>query len=254
MSITITEKTVIPIYSIPQQIQLLEKLSKNLWWSWNHEAQNIFAELSPRLWSRFNHNPILVMNNISNEELTAVLSDQDFSEKLNRVLNEFETYLSDNNTWADKHASEFKTNPVAYFSAEFGLHESLPIYSGGLGILAGDHIKSASDIGLNFVGITLFYREGYFNQQISNDGWQQEEYALQNPDNLPLHQILDENGEPVTITVEVAHSLVKVAAWEIHVGRAKLILLDTNLEENEGHYRDISCHVYGDGNRLSILI
>jgi len=238
-------KTDITSYSIPQQIQLLKKLSKNLWWSWNHKAQNIFTELSPRLWSRYNHNPILVMNNISNDELTAILSDHVFTEKVNHVLSDFESYLSDNNTWADKNAKDFKKNPIAYFSAEFGLHECIPIYSGGLGILAGDHIKSASDLGLNFVGVTLFYREGYFNQQIANDGWQQEEYTLHNPANLPLSQILDEQGNPVTVSVELGHNVVDVAAWEINVGRARLILLDTNLDTNEGHYRDITCHVYG---------
>ncbi len=245
MSITSIEKTDIPVYSIPQQISLLEKLSKNLWWSWNHHAQNIFAELSPRLWSRYNHNPILVMHNISKDELTAVLSDNVFASKVNDVLHGFETYLSDQNTWADNHASEFKPNPVVYFSAEFGLHECLPIYSGGLGILAGDHIKSASDLGINFIGVTLFYREGYFNQLISNEGWQQEEYTLYDPEKMPMHPILDEQGNPVTVSVEIGHSVVDVVAWEIPVGRARLILLDTNLDSNEGHYRDITCHVYG---------
>ncbi|ACF12662.1 alpha-glucan phosphorylase [Chloroherpeton thalassium ATCC 35110] len=245
MSSSLSKQTSNNTQSIPEQIALLKKLSKNLWWSWNADAQNVFSELSPRLWSKYNHSPIKVMQNVSEAELAATLSEKDYAEKVQSVLARFEEYLSEKNTWAATHADEFTANPVAYFSAEFGLHESLPIYSGGLGILAGDHIKSASDLGLNFIGVTLYYREGYFQQHLSMDGWQQEEYPLHPASTLPLEPVLDDAGKPVTVAIELAHSIVHVCAWTIKVGRAKLYLLDTNLEENEEHYRDITCHVYG---------
>ncbi|NTW49338.1 MAG: glycosyltransferase family 1 protein, partial [Chlorobiales bacterium] len=243
---SVSESNTIDAYQSREEIiSGLKKLTKNLWWSWHNEAQALFSELSPRLWSKFNHNPVEVMENISEAELMACLADPVLSGKVLSVLKSFDAYLGNRNTWASKHAAQFEKNPIAYFSAEFGLHESLPIYSGGLGILAGDHIKSASDLGLNFVGISLFYREGYFQQRLSPDGWQQEEYHLHHPKWLSLEPVLDNDGKRVTVSVELAHSVVHVQAWKVHVGRAILYLLDTNLDENETHYRDITCHVYG---------
>ncbi|KER10487.1 MAG: alpha-glucan phosphorylase [[Candidatus Thermochlorobacteriaceae] bacterium GBChlB] len=233
------------VYSVPEQLLGLKQLSKNLWWSWNGEAQALFAELSPRLWSKFNHNPSEVMMNVSEQELTARLADTAFSAQVSHVLKKFYDYLGSNTTWAHTHATEFADHPVAYFSAEFGLHESLPIYSGGLGVLAGDHIKAASDLGLNFVGISLYYREGYFQQRLSPDGWQQELYPLYKPDFLPLDLVTDADGKPIVVSVDLAHSIVHLQGWAVKVGRATLYLLDANLEQNEHHYRDITSRVYG---------
>ena len=167
-----------------KKIIALQELSKNLWWSWDTEAKQIFEELSPLLWERNNHNPIELLRQISDDELVA-RCNFDFGEKIDRVYSRFTAYLNENNTWAANNTPELVKNPVAYFSAEFGIHESVRIYSGGLGVLAGDHLKSASDLGINFVGITLFYREGYFRQHLNHEGWQIEDYPLQHPENLP---------------------------------------------------------------------
>ncbi|MFN3428273.1 MAG: alpha-glucan family phosphorylase [Candidatus Thermochlorobacter sp.] len=233
------------VFSTSETIRKLRILSKNLWWSWNLEAQEIFEALSPRLWSKYNHNPAEVMMNVSEQEIAARLGDAVFYENVQAVLRRFEDYLNETDTWAARHAPEFTEHPVAYFSAEFGLHESLPIYSGGLGVLAGDHIKAASDLGLNFVGISLFYREGYFQQRLSPDGWQQENYPLYRPEYLPMERVCDEHGKPVTVSVELGHSLIYVQGWAVKVGRATLYLLDTNVEQNDVHYRDITSRVYG---------
>ncbi|MDX2129800.1 MAG: alpha-glucan family phosphorylase [Chloroherpetonaceae bacterium] len=231
--------------SVADLISGLKSLAKNMWWSWNVEAQEVFEALSPRFWSLDNHNPSDILNNVSEQELQARLRDPDFAKKVETTLKNFNAYLSDKNTWASKNAKEFSKNPVAYFSAEFGLHESLPIYSGGLGVLAGDHIKSASDLGLNFVGVSLYYREGYFQQKLSHDGWQQENYPLYAPKILPFELVTDSLGKPLIVSVEIGHSTVYLQAWAVRVGRATLYLLDANLEQNEHHYRDITSRVYG---------
>jgi len=152
----------------------LRKMSRNLWWTWNPEAQEIFADLSPLAWTASNHNAVAVLNSLSSTELTARLMERAFSARVSDVLLEFHEYLTRERTWCSAHAAPFLKSPVAYFSAEFAIHESLPIYSGGLGVLAGDHAKSASDLGVPLVGISLFYRQGYFQQQIAPHGWQEE--------------------------------------------------------------------------------
>ena len=153
-------------------IARLHKLSRNLWWTWDQEAQELFPELSPRGWQNLYHNAVAILHEVSDQELRARLQNPDFAENVRQVLAEFEGYLSEKNTWAARHAPALAKNPVAYFSAEFGFHETLPIAAGGLGILAGDHAKSASDLGIGFVGVSLFYREGYFQQAIDASSWQ----------------------------------------------------------------------------------
>jgi starch phosphorylase len=222
----------------------LQILSRNLWWTWNPQAQEIFSELSPLIWERSNHNAVEVLREVSHTELAARLHDSDFQKKVHRVLEEFETYMQTADTWASCHARHLK-NPVAYFSAEFGLHESLPIYSGGLGVLSGDHTKSASDLGIPFVGISLFYRNGYFQQHVDPDGWQQESYPLADPVHLPLELVTSEEGGRLLNTVEIGHSMVFFQAWRLRVGRAVIYLLDTNLPENDQHFQGLTAHVYG---------
>jgi starch phosphorylase len=172
------------------------------------------------------------------------LQDPDFLRKVEAVCASYRGYMSKKNTWAQKHAPRLK-RPIAYFSAEFGLHESLRIYSGGLGILAGDHAKSASDLGIPFVAVSLFYRQGYFRQTISGEGWQQEHYPSYNPDRLPIRPVIDEKGNQVTCTVTIDKSNVRIRAWTVEVGRGTIILLDTDLQTNEQRYRDLTAHVYG---------
>ncbi len=224
--------------------QRLHAMARNLWWTWNPEAQEIFRTLSQMVWRNSNHNAVAVLNEISEDELLTRLYDQSFMKQVKSVLEEFEAYLSNKRTWAHKHAGESK-NPIAYFSAEYGLHESMPIYSGGLGVLSGDHLKSASDLGLNFVGIGLFYRNGYFTQHIGPDGWQQEVYPASNPDDLPMDLLLQKEGGRLLNSVEIGQSTVFYQTWTVKVGRIRLYLLDTDVPENDAHFRVLTSYVYG---------
>lgn len=225
-------------------ISELRDLAYNLWWSWNPDAQQIFHELSPFFWEHGNHNPVEVINWISGPELRGKLHSQDFFERVNGVCTRFRAYMTNKDTWVKKHAPTVK-GPIAYFSAEFGLHECLRTYSGGLGILAGDHTKSASNLGLPLVGVSLFYRQGYFQQHISNDGWQQERYINYDPQKLPMTLVKDKKGNPLVCSVEIGHSEVKFQAWRVQVGRIQIILLDTDLPGNEDRFKLITAHVYG---------
>ena len=200
------------------KISALKKLSRNLWWSWDTEAKELFKELSPLLWERVNHNPVELLHHISNDELQARL-DCEFSEKLESVTKRFEEYLATQDTWAAKHAPSLTEKTVAYFSAEFGIHESVRIYSGGLGVLSGDHIKSASDLGLNFVGVTLFYKEGYFLQSLNREGWQTEEYPLQYPESLPLEKVTDSEGKDLIISLDIAQSETSCESYGQNIRR-----------------------------------
>jgi starch phosphorylase len=226
----------------------LRTLAYNIWWSWNPSAQQIFHEVSPFVWEESNHNPVEVLLWVSGHELRARLQNPDFYGRVQAVLREFRTYMTNRKTWAQQSRSGVKRAPIAYFSAEFGLHESLRIYSGGLGILAGDHAKSASDLGLPFTGITLFYRQGYFKQQITNDGWQQERYPSYDPARLPIRPVADAKGNRVIVSVEIGGDTVHVQAWSVQVGRIPVYMLDTDLPENEQRFRDLTAHVYGGDN------
>src|SRR5215470_3284818 len=211
----------------------LHRLAHNLWWTWDQEAQDIFAELSPRGWQNLYHNAVAILREVSDYELRVRLQDLDFAERVRQVIGSFEAYMNEKETWAQKHAPDFAARPVAYFSAEFGFHETLPIAAGGLGMLAGDHTKSASDLGLGFVGISLFYREGYFQQAIDSNNWQTEYYTLLNPKNLPMEPVLNAKGEPLVCHVEIGMNRVAFQAWRVNVGRVSVYLLDTNRPENE---------------------
>lgn len=231
----------------------LHRLARNLWWTWNQEAQEIFHELSPRGWQNLYHNAVAVLREVSDYELHVRLQDHEFATRVKGVLKAFQSYMGEQNTWGKQNAPALNANPVAYFSAEFGFHESLPISAGGLGILAGDHTKAASDLGLGFVGISLFYREGYFQQTINQDGWQTELYTLLNPPNLPLEPVLNAKGEPVVCSVEIAMTTVYFQAWRINVGRVAVYLLDSNRPENESRYRDLTTRVYGGDSTTRIM-
>lgn len=226
-------------------IRDLRALAYDLWWSWNPGAQHIFHELSPFFWEHSNHNPVEVLHWVSGQELQGRLQHPDFFDRVRRVCARRAAYLGRQNTWAAKHARQLKNNPVAYFSAEFGLHESLRIYSGGLGILAGDHAKSASNLGIPFVGVSLFYRQGYFQQVITPEGWQQEHYPEYDPAKLPIKPVTNRKGEPVMVSAEIDGSIVLIRAWIVQIGRARIFLLDTNIAENEERFRNLTAHVYG---------
>jgi starch phosphorylase len=231
----------------------LNGLARNLWWTWNQESQEIFHELSPRGWQNLYHNAVAILHEVSEYELRVHLQDPDFAERVRQTLDAFNEYLKDTNTWGRANAPHLLSNPVAYFTAEFGFHETLPIAAGGLGILAGDHAKSASDLGLGFVGISLFYREGYFQQAINQDNWQVDYYTRLNPKNLPIEPVLNARGEPFVCSVDIGVSPVKFKAWRVNVGRNPVYLLDTNLPENEQHHRDLTLRVYGGDSSTRIM-
>jgi len=231
----------------------LNKLSHNLWWSWDQEAQDVFQELTPRGWQNLYHNAVAVMREVSEYELRVRLQDSEFANRVRAVLQNFEKYLNDPNTWGHKNAAKLHKNPVAYFSAEFGFHESLPIAAGGLGILAGDHAKSASDLGLGFVGVGLYYREGYFQQAIDSNNWQTEYYNAVDPNNVPVEPVLDANGERLIGNVEIGLNVVEYQVWRANIGRVPVYLLDTNLPANEQHFRDLTTRVYGGDSTTRIM-
>jgi starch phosphorylase len=231
----------------------LHRLAYNLWWTWDQAAQDVFAQLSPRGWQNLFHNAVAILREVSDYELRVRLHDPEFAAQVRSVLKAFDAYMNPTSTWATKHAPQFAQRPIAYFCAEFGLHETLPIAAGGLGVLAGDHLKSASDLGLGLVGVTLFYREGYFQQAIDANNWQTEYYSLLNPRHLPIEPVLDAKGEPVVVTVRIAMALARVRAWRVNVGRVRLYLLDTDLPENETFIRDLTRRVYGGDSSVRIM-
>ena len=231
----------------------LNRLARNLYWTSSQEAQDLFNELSPRAWQNLYHNPVAVLHEVTEYELRVRLQDHTFAERVRLVLDHFEGFLKSERTWGRENAPSLLQNPVAYFSAEFGFHESLPIAAGGLGVLAGDHTKSASDLGLGFVGISLFYREGYFMQSINHENWQTEYYAPLDPKNLPIEPVLTAAGEPIIGSLTIAGSDIQFRAWRVNVGRCPVYLLDTNLPENEPQFRDLTMRVYGGDNTTRIM-
>ncbi len=231
----------------------LHRVARNLWWTWDQEAQEIFHDLSPRGWQNLYHNAVAILREVSDYELRVRLQDAEFANRVRAVIKAFDAYLNDAQTWAHKHAPELRRNPVAYFSAEFGFHETLPIAAGGLGILAGDHSKAASDLGIGFAGISLFYREGYFQQAVDANNWQTEYYTLLNPKNLPIEPVLDAKGEPVVCHVDIGMNQVAFQAWKACVGRGVVYLLDCNRPENEQHFRDLTLRVYGGDSTTRVM-
>jgi starch phosphorylase len=231
----------------------LNRVARNLWWTWNQDAQDVFRQLSPRSWQNLFHNAVAVLHEVSEAEFRARLQDRAFADRVSAVIRQFEAYIGEQDTWVGREASTLHERGVAYFSAEFGFHETLPIAAGGLGVLAGDHAKSASDLGLPFVGVSLFYREGYFMQSFNQDNWQTEYYSRLNPKNLPLEPVLDSRGETLVASVRIATSIVSFRAWRVNVGRVPVYLLDANLPENEPHYRDLTTRVYGGDSTTRIM-
>ncbi|MFI5253327.1 MAG: alpha-glucan family phosphorylase [Bacteroidota bacterium] len=221
----------------------LRSLARNLWWSWNPIAQRIFRTLSPTTWEAVNHNPVALLANFSDEELLARLGDPGLRKELREVLSSFNHYMEKERIW--KGPKTGKRGTVAYFCAEFGIHECLPMYSGGLGVLAGDHAKSASDLGLPFVGVGLFYRQGYFQQQIDLNGCQRESYPHTDPALIPVQLVKDIGGKPVVRSVEIGSSVVYFQAWRINVGTSQIYLLDTDVPINEDYARGLTALAYG---------
>ncbi len=231
---------------IPGNIQFLETLSRNLWWSWKPNAKNLFRRIDPHLWYECERNPIALLSQVSQERLEELSEDEGFINQLAEVKEEFTEEI-----WSDTDEGNIG-ECIAYFSLEYGLHESLRIYSGGLGILAGDHLKTASDLNLDLIGIGLFYREGYFRQHLNNDGWQEEDYPPNLLQDMPMQRAKDKNSETFEIELKLPDGIAKAIVWLVKVGRTKLFLLDTNTSDNKAEHRDITAQLYG-GDRTTRL-
>ncbi|MEQ9379774.1 MAG: alpha-glucan family phosphorylase, partial [Pirellulales bacterium] len=227
-------------------------VARNLWWCWDRDGVALFRDLDPVRWRQLDHNPITLLSEISLEQLEERAGQLVLHSRINYAYNRLQEYLKSKSTWASTHAGILHARPVAYFSAEFGLHESMPIYSGGLGVLAGDHIKSASDLGVPLVGIGLFYDQGYFHQRLNAEGWQQESYADVNVGELPLGLALDANGEPVTVEIETRRGVIRAKVWRVQVGRCTLLLLDSNVPGNAPEDRELTARLYGGDTRVRI--
>ena len=228
--------------AVPEPIKFLEKLARNLWWCWHLDAIELFRRISPRLWALSGRNPLLFSTLIPQERLEELAHDESYLAHLRGVQEKFQR-----ETTPLMPTSDAPYNPgevIAYLSMEFGLHESVPIFAGGLGILAGDHLKSASDLGIPLVGVGLLYRQGYFRQFLNDEGWQQEEYPETNIFNLPLYRAKDAAGKEVTISVKGPEGDIHATVWLIKVGRVPLYLLDSNIPENPPQIRDITSRLY----------
>ncbi len=232
---------------LPTELEPLRKILFNLWWTWQPQARALFRHLDPALWDETNHNPLRMLQLCKQARLIEVSQDDDFLREMNIVHDKFVAYLARPDTYGKlREKSPFSEKaPIAYFSAEFGFHESFPIYSGGLGILSGDHCKSASDLGLNFVAFSLLYKHGYFRQQINKDGWQESIRLDQNFSHLPLADALDTDGKALFVGVEILGKVVRAKVWQVAIGRITLYLLDTDLPENSEDDRQITAQLYG---------
>lgn len=241
---TVHRYTVRPV--LPESISGLRDVAYNLHWTWNYDALRLFQRLDADLWEETQHNPVRLLSEISQEKLTAAAEDEAFLENLAKVQEGFRAYM-DNKCWYPQEHPGLDEQCIAYFCMEYGLTECLPIYSGGLGVLAGDHLKSASDLDLPLVAVGLLYQQGYFMQRLNADGWQLEVYASQEFGTIPVQPVMGEDGEPVRVTVDLAGKHVNVAVWKAQVGRVSLLLLDTNVPENLPADQDITDELYGGG-------
>ncbi|MHC4425304.1 MAG: alpha-glucan family phosphorylase [Planctomycetota bacterium] len=246
---TVRSFTVLP--ALPDPLKDLEIIARNMFWSWNPEFLEIFKRIDSNLWSACGHNPVKLLGSVSQAKLDMLAENGGFLGQLRRASEKLKSYI-ERPTWYEKVCSKCTEPIIAYFSAEFGVHECLPIYAGGLGILAGDHLKSASDLGVPLVGVGLLYQKGYFRQYLNVDGWQQEIYAENDFYNMPIELVRKESGRPLTISLEYPGRCVTAQIWCISIGRVKLYLLDTNVRANSPIDRMITSSLYGGDRELRI--
>jgi starch phosphorylase len=231
-------------FSLPRRIDRLGELAYNLWWVWNPEAQRLFSRIDAQLWEQTYHNPVRFLRQVERSKLNAVTNNRYYLEFYDRIFRAFDQYMNPQETWYTRSHPNLVNRPIAYFSMEYGLHETLPIYAGGLGVLSGDYVKEASDMGLPLLAVGFFYTEGYFSQKITEDGWQEARYIHYGLEDLPVLPIMEEDGKPVTISVELPGREIHARLWEVHVGRAPLYLLDTNVDGNSPVDRSLTSRLY----------
>ncbi|HEY6341042.1 MAG TPA: alpha-glucan family phosphorylase [Bryobacteraceae bacterium] len=227
-------------------------LARNLWWSWDHDSTSLFNASDPERWRELNRNPIALLNEMPLAAMERRARELVLHSRINYAYRRLQEYLQDDRTWGSIHAGVLRPRPVAYFSAEFGLHESLPIYSGGLGVLAGDHIKSASDLDIPLLGIGLFYGQGYFLQRLDSYGWQREEYLPTDISQLPMEGLIGANGERVRVEIETRGGPIRARVWRLKVGRCDLLLIDSDVEGNTPEDRELTSRLYGGDRRVRI--
>ncbi len=237
---------------LPKRIGKLSEISNNLWWSWNTEFLRLFKKIDKDLWETCEKNPVKFLKQVSQERLEAVATNTEFLKEYDRLAKEFDDYVTSKNTWFSNKYPGNKKDLIAYFSAEYGLDQTIPIYSGGLGILSGDHLKSASDLGIPLVAVGLLYKNGYFHQKINGYGDQETEYNNIELSNLPINPVKDGNGEELKIYVKFENRKVYLKVWQINVGRIKLYLLDSDIDENSPEDREVTLKLYGGDQEMRI--
>lgn len=245
----IREFKVVPY--LPDRLKPLMKIANNLWWVWNFEAIDLFRRIDVDLWREVGHNPINFLGALSQRALDRAAESESFVAHMHRVENELERHMT-RVSWYDQNSKNIDNQVIAYYSAEFGIHECLPVYSGGLGVLAGDHLKSASELGIPLYGMGLLYRLGYFRQYLNLDGWQQERYPETDFYNIPINPVMDKSGSHLTISVEYPGRMIYARVWEVLIGKIKLFLLDTNIESNSIEDRTITDQLYGGDTEMRI--
>lgn len=233
------------ISALPEKLKRLNDIAYNLWWSWNPEAIDLYKEIDLDLWEKLGKNPVRFLQEVSQKKLQQKLNDADYMKRLDNVVSSFDNYMNEKNTWFSRTYPQNTDKMIAYFSAEYGLNEVLPIYSGGLGVLSGDHCKSASDLGLPFTAIGLFYKQGYFSQRINAEGWQQTCFNDLNVSQLPILPALNANGEQAQINITFAGRTVYAQVWKVQIGRINLYLMDTDVPQNSPSDRALTARLYG---------
>lgn len=244
----IGQVTVLP--QLPTSIARLSELAYNLYWAWTPRAQELYAQLDNELWETYGHNPVRLLLEVDQTKLERAAADPAYLQQYQDVLAAFDAYMTQQDTWHSRNSREL--SPIAYFSMEYGFHESLPIYSGGLGVLAGDHCKSASDLGLPFTAVGMLFHQGYFRQLLNKDGWQEEAYDTLNLTTLPIRPLHTPDGNDAKVSVRIGQRDVYVRLWELAIGRIKVILLDANVPENSEEDRKLTARLYGGNQELRI--
>jgi len=246
------ESPTIPGVSLPRRIERLSELAFNLWWVWHSEAQELFKAIDEPLWDECHHNSVKFLRLVKRKSLNAAIHNKRCLDLYDKTMAAFDAYMKPSSTWfsrtyveGSERGAEFANHIIAYFSTEFGLHESFPTYAGGLGILSGDHAKEASDLGLPFVGVGFLYNQGYFSQHITEDGWQEAGYRRYSFEDMPVIPLLNKDDKPLMITVDLPGRTLFARVWGIQVGRVLLILLDSDVEQNAAGDRDLTARVYG---------
>ena len=237
---------------LPKRIEKLSEIAYNLWWSWNTEFLGLFKQMDIDLWERVEKNPVKFLKLITQEKLEEAIQNTEFLKAYDKIVEDFEDYMKSKNTWFAKKYPDNKHDLIAYFSAEYGLDQILPIYSGGLGVLSGDHLKSASDLGVPLVAVGLLYQNGYFHQKINGSGIQETEYHDIEVDDLPLKRVKDCNDKDILVAIQLPKKKLYLKAWKINVGRVELYLLDSDIDENPQEYREITRTLYGGNQETRI--